>query len=510
MTTITSTATPTPTPTPSSTPGTTTIGQSLLNSLNAGSGVDTASLVASLVQAQFASKNLQLTKQDSALTAQISSVAKVQSAITSFASALTSLVKGGSLSTQPTSSDTSVLNATALAGAKLSGLSNFIEITQLASAQTTTSTTKFASRTTAVGTGTLTLTFGTASDAAVSSVSGGAAPIAITIDSTNNTLDGIAKAINAQNTGVSATIVTDSDGKARLSLKGPTGADKAFTLSGDSPELAVLNVGGTPPASGATSTITGAAGNAKLSVNGTAVERSSNTISDLVDGVKLTLSSTTPAGKPIVLGSATPTAGLTQAVGDFVDTYNQMLAELKTETDASSGPLRNDYNATNLLRSLRGLTLTNLSTGAAAGAPSTLAAIGVSTNKDGTLSVDSVKLAAALTKTPDAVEAMFADGTGATGGGIAAALNAISNAAVNNKTIINGKTESTGLVASTSLYTAAKSKVTDAEAKVVVDTAAYQERLTKQYAASDAKVAAYKATQTQLQNQIDQWNKSTS
>ena len=106
-------------------------------------------------------------------------------------------------------------------------------------------------------------------------------------------------------------------------------------------------------------------------------------------------------------------------------------------------------------------------------------------------------------------EALFADGTGASGGGIAAALNAISSAAVSNKVVINGRTESTGLVASTGLYTAAKAKVSDAEDKVTTDAATYKERLTKQYAASDARVAAYKATQTQLQNQIDQWNKSS-
>ena len=488
-----------------STTGSTTIGQSLLNSLNAGSGVDTASLVASLTQAQFASKNLQLTKQDTTLTAQISSVAKVQSGITSFATALTTLVKGGSLQTQPTSSDTSVLTASALSGAKLSGLSAFVEVTQLATAQTSTNTTKFASRSAEVGTGTLTLTLGTAQDAAVSGLTGDTKSFAITIDSTNNTLDGIAKAINAANSGTTATIVTDTDGKARLSLKGPTGTDKAFTLSGDSTGLAQLNVGGSAPAS----TITGSAANAKLSINGTPVERSSNMISDLVDGVKLTLTSVTAAGKPVVLGSATPTAGLTQAVNDFVETYNQLLAELKTETDAASGPLRNDFSATNLLRSLRGMTLTPLTTGGAAGAPNTLSGIGVKTNKDGTLSVDAAQLTAALTKTPDAVEAMFADGTGATGGGISAALNAISTAAVSRKTVINGRTEVTGLVASTALYTAAKTKVSVAEEKVTSDAAVYKERLTKQYAASDAKVAAYKATQTQLQNQIDQWNKSS-
>ena len=51
--------------------------------------------------------------------------------------------------------------------------------------------------------------------------------------------------------------------------------------------------------------------------------------------------------------------------------------------------------------------------------------------------------------------------------------------------------------------------MSDAEAQVVSDTAVYKERLTKQYAASDAIVAAYKASSTALQSQIDQWNKSS-
>ena len=79
---------------------TTSATTSILTSLNAGSGVDTASLVKSLVEAQFAARNKQLARQDTALTAQISSVAKVQSGITSFAGALKTLVKSGSLATQ--------------------------------------------------------------------------------------------------------------------------------------------------------------------------------------------------------------------------------------------------------------------------------------------------------------------------------------------------------------------------------------------------------------------------
>lgn len=486
---------------------TTSATTSILTSLNAGSGVDTASLVKSLVEAQFAAKNKQLARQDTTLTAQISSVAKVQSGITSFAGALKSLVKSGSLVTQPTSSDASVLTASALPGAKLSGLSAQVEVARLATAQIATSATPFASRTATVGTGTLTLTFGTAIVAngqQSSFTAGSAAPVSIAIDAAHQTLDGIAKAINTAAAGVTASVVADADGTARLTLKGATGAAQAFTLSGSTPELSALNVG----VGEAATTIGAAAGNARLSLDGVAVERASNTVTDLVEGVKLNLAATN-VGRPVTLGTSTPTEGIRQAVTDFVDTYNQLQALLKTETNATDGPLRSDYNATGLARALRGLTLTSLVTGPATGAPTTLSAIGVATNRDGTLSVDAARLNVALTRTPDAVEALFADGTGANGNGLAAALDAISTDAVAKKVVVNGRTETLGLTGSAALYTKQKGKIADAGAQVEKETATFSERLTKQYAASDARVAAYKAAQTQLQNQIDQWNKST-
>lgn len=490
-------------------------GSSILTSLGAGSGVDTAALVKSLVSAQFAAKTASLSAQDTALTAQISSVAKVQSAVTSFASALSSLVTGGSLASQPKSSDTSVLTATALSGAKLSGLSTQVTVNKLAAPQTAIARFPGGAPTFAAG-GTLTLTFGKAADDAVSSVTPPSDGIKISVPQ-GATLAQVASALTANGKGLTAAVVTDVDGDAYLSLKGPTGSEQAFTLSGTG-SLSQLNVGGTAPAA----TINSQASNAKVTVDGVSVERASNTISDLVAGVKLTLTglspttsatktdgTTTTVAKPVSLSSTTPSDGIAQAVNDFVTTYNQVLAELKTETDPATGPLRSDYNATNLMRALRGLTLTTLSSGGAAGDPVNLASIGVSTNKDGTLSVDSTKLTSALQKTPAAVEALFANGTGASGGGLAAALNAITTAAINNKVIVNGRIESTGLAGSTALYTAKLAKVTDAEAQVTADTATYQARLTKQYAASDAIVAAYKASATALQNQITQWNKST-
>src|SRR3546814_5568690 len=175
---------------------------------------------------------------------------------------------------------------------------------------------------------------------------------------------------------------------------------------------------------------------------GIAVTRSTNSVDDLIDGVKIDLLAASP-GTPVTIGTTRPIASLEQVVTDFVDTYNHMLALLKEDTNPISGTLARDGAARTLKTSLAALTLTPLTSGGAAGVPTTLAEIGVTTNRDGTLSVDSDRLSRALTATPDAIEAMFAKGSAATGDGLPAALDAIAAAAADKKY---------GLVASQSTY----------------------------------------------------------
>ena len=470
---------------------------SIVNSLGAGSGVDTAALITQLVDAQFATKNARLTAQNDTLTAQISDIGKLKSGITSFSTGLESLIKGGSLATAPSSSDSSILAVTALPGVKLAGLSAQIEVRQLAAAQSAAAA-PVADETAQIGGGTLTLTFGTASadnGALTSFNAGSGTPVAITIDPAHSSLDDIAAAINGAKAGLTASIVSDADG-ARLVLKGKSGADQAFTLTTtedpDAPGLSALDI-----APGATGTTIGtAAADAIVAVDGIALRRTTNSISDLVPGVKLDLTRAA-LGTQVTLSSVAPTENIRQAVSDFVSAFNELIGLVQSETDPATGSLHSDPAAKTLQRSLGALTLTPLVTSAAPGAPKTLAEIGVATNRDGTLSVNADQLQAALTNYPDAVEALFAAGTGATGGGISAAFSAVSAQAI-DKTV--------GLGASETRYTAAQSKIADDEVKVSTDTDTLRAQLTKQFAASDARVAAYKVTQDFLKQQVDAWN----
>ncbi|MEO5494001.1 MAG: flagellar filament capping protein FliD [Sphingomonas sp.] len=487
------------TTTPSTSSATASAAQALFTSLSSGSGVDTASLVTSLVQAQFAAKTDALTKKSDTITAQISGASTLMSNVSQFAAALKSLATGGTLQSQSVSSNASVLTATALSGAKLSGLSSSISVAQLASGQVARTTTPVATRTTALGTGQLTLTFGTATytpdkTAMTGFTAGGGTLVAIDIVAGSESLDGIAAAINAKAAGVTASVVTDADGTAYLSLKGASGAAQAFTLTAsDDPSgnLAQLNVG----VGAAGTALTAGAQNARLTVDGVTVERGSNTISDLVAGVKLQLTGTSTT--PVSLTSTTPTDALKGAVTDFVDTYNEMLKTLTAQLDPQTGPLRGDTAAQSLLRSLRALTTTPILTGGATGTPTTLGEIGIKTNRDGTLSVDTNTLTHALSVAPDAVEAMFSFSSNSTDG-LTAALNSISLA-----------TSSTlfGLGASTKRYNELASNVAKAQEAISTQSDAMTTRLTQQYASMNAKVAAYRSTQAFLKNQIDAWNK---
>ncbi|HEY0271395.1 MAG TPA: flagellar filament capping protein FliD [Sphingomonas sp.] len=377
------------------------LGSSILSSLGAGADIDTTSIVSALTAAKKASLEGSITTKQTSNTAQISSLATLSSDVTTFSSSLQALITGGTLQTQPTSSDTSILSVSALSGAAVGALSDQIEVDQLAQAQTIES--QDVASTATLGTGTLTLT-------TASNPNG----VPITIDSSNNSVSGIASAINAANAGLTASVVTDANGS-RLVVKGSTGAAQSFSITSSDSSLAQFTY--TPPAATDTSTSTAsasgmgrdlAAQDAAIKLDGVSITRSSNTFSDVISGVTINLAAAKP-GTIVNIGATRPTTAITNAVNDFVSVYNQLLGDINTATagataTTSAGPLRGNQTIRDMQRQLAQLTTTPLT---ASGSITTLAQIGVSTNQDGTLSVDSTALSNALTNYPDDVEALF-------------------------------------------------------------------------------------------------------
>lgn len=486
MVTTTSTTQAAPaTPTASSKSASQSAAASLLKSLGTGSDVDLGSLVPSLVDAQFAAKKAQLAKKQEAVGAQISGVATLKNTIAEFSKAFEALAKGGTLTTQPVSSAPTTLTAVATTGASIAGRTASVTVTQLALAQTavTNQLTPFASAGATVGTGSLFVTIGSG------------APQEVKIEEGDKTVAGIAAAINKAKTGVTASVVTDSQGKAFLSLRGTTGTFNAFTITSTSADdsLKAIDVG---PGAGNT-TINQSARNAQLTVDGIAIERGSNEIGDAVDGMKLTL--VAPSATAVTLTTATPTAALTNAVKDFAETYNQVLALVKEQSDPVTGALRADPATKQLTTMLRGLTAKVMLPDAAAGEPNTLAAIGLRTKRDGTLEVDEATLSSALAKSPGAVEKMFAVSTTA-GTGLYAAMQSLQ---------FNASSFVYGLGAAGQRYSAQQSDLSKQEAKLTLAAEKLTDRMTAQFSAMNGRVSAFKAQQAYLKQQVDMWTKSS-
>ena len=362
-------------------------------SLGIGSGLDIRALVEGLAQAERAPKEAAIQRREAANGARLSALAEASSAIDSFAAALSSLVGGGTLFSQPSVSDPSILSASTVPGTRLSSLSSQLEVVQLARAQTLESV-ALADASSPVGQGDLTLTTAAGS-------------FVVTIGAANDSLTGLAAALNDKNAGVSATIITDANG-ARLVLKGATGEANAFTLSVPSGTATGLERFAYGPAVTGGMTAAQTAQDAILRLDGVEVRRGSNSFNDVITGVQMDLKRAAP-GTLVSLGVTRPAAAIEQAMADFVDAYNELAGMLAKFASAGlggepGGPLRGDVSIRQMRRQLAELTSTVLSS---QGSFKTLAEIGVATNRDGTLSLNKTRLQSALASDPMAVEALF-------------------------------------------------------------------------------------------------------
>lgn len=362
--------------------------------LGIGSGIDIKALVDGLAAAARDPKEALIVRREESNQAKLSALSEISSAIDFFASSLSTLIGGGSLFSQPSVSAPELMSAAAVPGARIGDLSAQIEILQIAQAQTVHSV-RLGDRGDPVGQGTLTLATARGS-------------FEVVVDASNDSLDGLAKAINDAKAGVTASVLTDAHG-ARLMIKSATGEAQAFTLSvadGTSSGIERFAFG-----DGVTGgmTLAQSAQDALLKLDGIEVSRASNSFSDLIPGVQIDLKKA-QAGTTVSLGATRPTAAIEQAVGDFVAVYNELLAVISEKTAAggaagASGPLRGDIGVRDMQRQLAQLsTMTLVSQGSG---PKTLAEIGVRTNRDGTLSLDEARLKSLLASDPEGVEALF-------------------------------------------------------------------------------------------------------
>lgn len=465
----------------------TSIGGNISNLLGAGYGIDTSSLVTQLVAATRGPRESLLSERSSLNNTRISALASAASSLDTFAKALSETLSGGGFVGQPVSNDPTIVAISALPSGTPQGLPAQIEVRQLASAQVLESA-SLAAKTTPVGLGTLTLT--TASGAHT-----------ITVDSSNNTLEGLASAINGANAGVTASIVTDNRG-ARLVLRGATGDANAFTLTD----------GGTADADLLRFTWNGATGgmirpqpalDSIVLIDGVEMQNDSNVLKDALPNLRIDLNKAAP-GTLVTLATNEPTKNNADLVKEFVDAYNTLRTALNAASaagvdGASAGALSGDPAVREMIRQLSRLSTTTLS---ATGPYKTLNDIGVSTNRDGTLKLDTARLNAAIAADPAAVTQMLNPTVSTPASpGLAKAVETMRDSL---------QADGGALAASKKKYDSLKADLTKQLEKLDRDMENYEERLTATYAKLDAQLAAFKATQSYLEQQVAVWTKSDS
>lgn len=430
-------------------------------------GFDSASLVDQLVavaQKPVATLNSKKGQVDSASLTMNSFSTKL-SALKTAATALSTT--SGFVSMGATSTDTALVGS--VTGSAAPG-SYAISVQQLAKSQKMRSDSQ-ASSTTALGqAGELSFQIGSGD------------PIKVNVVATD-TLTDIAAKISRSGGRISAGII-NAGGSFRLSLQGlDTGESNSITVT----EGGSINLGLSKPAN-----LVEAAQDAKLTVDGLAVTRPTNSVADAIPGVTLALTKPTTTPATITIGS--DSSALKVKLSNFVSAYNDIVNSAHSATGYGTSKASNSVLAADsaMRRSLD--KVTSLVTGQVAGTSSispfrSLSAVGLSTSKDGTLSLDSTKLDAALAKDPGAVSRLFVTDTasGATG-----VMKTLADS-------INDLVGTTGPVKSRQDALAAQSKriassIEDKQKRIDE----YEAGLKKQFAALDQAMSKYSAMSSSL------------
>ena len=391
-----------------------------------GSGLDIEGLVTRLMEAERLPPERRLLNRETQITSDISSLGTLKSSLADLRDSLSSV---NSLSTfeerKASSSDSTKVAVTATSKAAIGDYK--VSVSALATQQSLAIRNEFNSTSETVGTGTLSFTFGSTGYTADGSNNtndtydsfsskAGAETKTVVISNANSSLTGVRDAINAAEIGVTASIVGSGTSHNLVITTNSTGAENSVQISvtgdgdgnnTDATGLSRLSFNATVGTSNVYQTQ--AASDAAFTVNGLALTSSTNVATDFIDGVTLTLKETTSGSETVTISDNK--TGIKSAIDAFIKGYNDYRVKVTELTgyDALTGiggPLQGDFSARTLGSQIR-----NVVGGRAigyGGARSSLSELGITTGADGSLSLDSTKLDAALNDGSDDVKATFA------------------------------------------------------------------------------------------------------
>ena len=460
-----------------------------VTSTGIGSGLDISAIVSSLTTSYGAAQQNQITTQETSLDSQVSAFGTFTSSLDSLQSTLAAIETPGTLAGfDATVGDKTV--ATATAGSDAVAGTYSLEVQNIATAASLTSA-PVQGAATEVGTGTLNIAVGNASST-------------ITIDPSDDTLAGIATAINAapDNPGVTASILVTTAGS-RLVLSGTaTGSANGITVTETDGGTGLSSLVYDPADNVTNLTQTQAAQDANFTLNGYAATSASNVVTGALSGVTLNLVGASAAGTPTTLTVAPDTTAAATAITAFVTALSSTIGSIETLTgyNASTqvaGPLQGNATLQSFQNQLENI-LDTVKSGAASGsgAIQSLTDLGITANADGSYSTNATSLNNALTANLSGVANLLGGSNG-----IATQIDAL----------VKQYTQAGGILSTinSGLQTGLTNLSTQ-QTQLNAELATYSATLTTQYNAMDAAVAALKETQTYLTAEFNPSSSSSS
>lgn len=388
-----------------------------LASPGVGSGLDVNAIVGKLMAVESRGLTV-LAAREASYQARITAFGSLKGGLSALQSALSGLLDARSMKTTTASiADASL--ATATAGSAAVPASYSVRVSVLAQAHKIAST-GFSSPAAAVGSGTLTFSFGSF-DGTSFTANADAPAQSVTIGPGQGTLAGIRDAVNAAGIGVTATIVNDgsASGNRLVFSSAATGAANSLKVSvadadGTHSDTSGLSQLAYDPAaaagSGRNMEQKAAAQNASLTVDGIAISKATNTITDAIEGVTLNLVKANPEATTTLAVTA-DTSNVAKSVAAFVKAYNDLSASINglTKYDGANkkAAVLTGDSAPRIVQSQLRTILGTALTGSGL-AMTSLSQVGVAFKADGTLGLDSAKLNAAMANDAAGVGRLFA------------------------------------------------------------------------------------------------------
>ncbi len=366
-----------------------------------GSGLNITQIVDSLVQAETAPLSGQIQRKIDQKNEAISGYALVAAELGKMKDYAAS-VKGSTA--YSVSSDSSAVSVRIADQTQASDFSANLSVSALASAQTI-EITGFSGKQDLVGTGSLSIDFGSWSSEGFS-VNDDRSTEELAITDGNNTLADLADALNEVE-GVKATVTNKGDGTYSLIINSATGQNNALriTASEDSENIGLGALDNTE--TNDTKQVVAAA-DAQLNINGVQVSRTSNTITDLIDGYEFTLREVTSSAVA-VSGQVDPDLAF-QQVQEFVNTFNSVNGTITNLTKRGvngedAGPLARDVVISSIQREIRSI----VSSGLPGYEDRTryISELGIKTERDGSLSISEADFKKAFEREPMLFDVMM-------------------------------------------------------------------------------------------------------